>query len=338
MKVLFDIVHPAHLNFFKNSINILHKNNIDIIVTCLDRGKLKLIVQRELSEHKIIILGKHRGSKVSIIFEANIFRFFNMFLLLIKEKPDLCFSVGSFVLGFAAKILFKINYQFDDDPERRFNLILEKMSARTVFFPPIINESRKIKNFYALKEWSYLSPEYFDPEESALMKYKIVSKRYIFIREIDNATFNYSGQDKAITSVLSNVIPAQIKVLLSLENKNDRYLYPDNWIVLEEPVDDIHSLMFYSKLVISSGDSMAREGAMLGVPSVYCGFREMKSNDFISKDTNFYSVTGKYLSILVSKLVTEELSMRDQYQIRNNLQNKWNNVTELICKLTYEQL
>ena len=38
--------------------------------------------------------------------------------------------------------------------------------------------------------------------------------------------------------------------------------------------------MYYSQIVISSGDSGAyREGAMLGVPSIYAGNRDMPAND-----------------------------------------------------------
>jgi hypothetical protein len=70
-------------------------------------------------------------------------------------------------------------------------------------------------------------------------------------------------------------------VVLSLEDKSLQQRYPSSWIILKEPVSDIHSLIYYSRLVVSSGDSMAREGAMLGVPAVYCGIRDMKANQLL---------------------------------------------------------
>ena len=56
-------------------------------------------------------------------------------------------------------------------------------------------------------------------------------------------------------------------------------MYPKDWILLEEPVEGIHSLIYYSCALISSGDSMAREAALLGVPSYYLGIRyDMPAN------------------------------------------------------------
>jgi hypothetical protein len=69
-------------------------------------------------------------------------------------------------------------------------------------------------------------------------------------------------------------------VLLSLENKERRGLF-SKWRILNEPVSDIYSLMYYSKGVASNGDSMAREAAQLGVPSVYMGSRRMIANDVL---------------------------------------------------------
>jgi len=57
------------------------------------------------------------------------------------------------------------------------------------------------------------------------------------------------------------------KVLFSLEEKNRRSEYPADWILLQEPIEDIHSLMYYAAGLVSSGDSMAREAALLGIPA-----------------------------------------------------------------------
>lgn len=100
---------------------------------------------------------------------------------------------------------------------------------------------------------------------------------------MSNKSFNYYGQEDAIICSFSQEINPDTKVLLSLEDKTIVEHFPAHWIRLEEPVGDIHSLMFYAKLVVSSGDSMAREGAMLGVPSIYCGMRNMKANEMLMK-------------------------------------------------------
>ena len=75
-----------------------------------------------------------------------------------------------------------------------------------------------------------------------------------------------------------------MKVLFSLEEKKRRDEYPADWILLQEPIEDIHSLIYYSAGLVSSGDSMAREAALLGVPSYYLGIRySMPANAAASK-------------------------------------------------------
>ena len=82
----------------------------------------------------------------------------------------------------------------------------------------------------------------------------------------------------------NTMIPAGMKVLFSLEEKKRRDEYPSDWILLQEPIEDIHSLIYYSAGLVSSGDSMAREAALLGVPAYYLGIRySMPANAAASK-------------------------------------------------------
>lgn len=95
MKVLIDIIHPAHLNLFKWVINTQSKY-VEFVVTCIDRGKLPEIVKKEIYSVPVHVIGKHKGSKLSIIFQANILRFISLLLFLRNNKIDLGLSFGSF--------------------------------------------------------------------------------------------------------------------------------------------------------------------------------------------------------------------------------------------------
>ena len=39
----------------------------------------------------------------------------------------------------------------------------------------------------------------------------------------------------------------------------------------------MHTLLYYAKCVISSGDTVAREAALLGTPAIYIGGRDMEN-------------------------------------------------------------
>ena len=331
-------MHPAHLNFFKNSILELKKRGHDIKIIVLNRGKVPKIVKRELPDIEISIVGKHTGTISSIIVQANFLRFFKMFREVNRFKPDIGFSVGSFILGLNMKLKNKPNFQFDDDPERSVNVFLEKITSSRLFFPMIYSsKSRKVKQINTLKEWSYLSPRYFVPNEAILNIYGLSKKKYIFVREVSSGSLNYSNQAEGLVSRFSSSFPKGYKVVLSLENKKNIKLYPSDWIILEEPVKDIHSLIYFSKLVISSGDSMAREGAMLGVPSIYCGTRIMKANQVLENENMLFHLQEKIPEFIKEKLLDNPFSL-NQEDFRKKLLDKWTDVNLILLNLVDENL
>ncbi|MCE1164097.1 MAG: DUF354 domain-containing protein [Bacteroidetes bacterium] len=330
MKIAIDIGHPAHVNFFKVAANRFRDEGHEVTIIYLDRGVLPSIVENEYSGFQLVRIGKHRGSKLSVIIDANIKRFFQLAKYLYNNRFDIGLGVGSFNFGAVLKLLSLPNIQFDDDPERGINTILEKLTATQLFFPPIIENFGNIRNFKALKEWAYLSPKYFTPNVKALDEYGLREKEYVFVREISTGSLNYSMQRANIIATFARKFNKNENVVLSLESKKKAGYYPDKWQILEEPINDIHSIIYYSKLVISSGDSMAREGAMLGVPSIYCGYRVMKANSILENKNMLFHIKPEEVVIRTESIAKAGNSGISQGNFRNMLMNEWVDVSDLI--------
>ena len=129
-----------------------------------------------------------------------------------------------------------------------------------------------------------MKPRTFVPKVEVLEKYGVKPKEYMFLREVSVGTINYAGQASGAILGIKDMIPTDMRVLFSLEEKKRRDEYPADWILLQEPIEDIHSLIYYAAGLVSSGDSMAREAALLGVPSYYLGIRySMPANAAASK-------------------------------------------------------
>jgi len=330
MKIAFDINHPAHINFFKNTILNLHQNGHKIIIYGLNRGKVPVILRKEFSGFDIRILSRHRHNFISIIFEANILKFFLLLRSLLLSRPDIGISVGSFVFGACLKLLKVKNIQFDDDPESSKNLFLEILTADEIHTPPLISSNKKFVIFNALKEWAYLSPKYFMPNIDCLNKYGLIPYKYFFIREVSAGSLNYIDRGTYSILAFAKKLQTSYKVVFSLEEKSKCALYPSDWILLSEPVQDIHSLMYYSLAVISSGDSMAREGAMLGRPSIYCGKREMQANDIMKRKGILFQIDPSDVPSFLPKILHEEIKIPSQNELRKKLLYEWDDVTEHI--------
>ncbi len=195
--------------------------------------------------------------------------------------------------------------------------------------PSFSKEYRRIKKFKGLKEWAYLSPKYFKPDKTVLTEYGLKEKEYVFFREVSTDTSNYLNQEKNLILQLSQKIKYEIHVVLSLENKLLKEHFPKDWIILEEPVSDIHSLMYFSKTIVSSGDSMAREGAMLGVPSIYLGNRDMPANKVLM-DKGFLQKLTLYET---SEFINSKNESTNQEERRKLLLNEWSDINDLILGL-----
>ena len=335
MKIIIDICHPAHVNFFKNAISKFTNDGHEVFITGLRRGALPKILEKEYENYKIKFVGKHKGTTFSIIFEANFLKFFKLFTFCLLNKIDIGVSVGSFTLGAALKILGKKNLQFDDDPESIKNRSLMRLTATEIYVPPLESPKGKIKIMKSLKEWAYLSPKYFNPNKEILKEYNVFPKKYIFIREISTKSLNYLDQQSNIITTFAHRLPKQFQIIFSLEDKTTIDKYPSNWILLKEPINDIHSIIYFSNLVISSGDSIAREGAMLGIPSIYCGIRSMLANDIMINKKRLFHLPPDKVPLYVDDIICGKIKFIKQEIFRENLCKEWEDPTILICEKAY---
>lgn len=336
MKILIDIKHPAQLNLFKNLANDLISEGWDVTIAYLDRGKLPKIIEREYKTFHKIRVGRSRGSKWSIIWEGNLKRVFTFLRLISKEKYNIVIAASSLPLAFAAYVSHTPVIQFYDDPERKkinqFNALL----SNKLYYPPIVDKTKKVDLFNCLKEWSYLSPKRFKPNPAVLNEYGLKAYEYVFIREVSNKSFNYFDQSPVVIAGFAGKISSACKVILSLEDKSYADQYPKDWIILQEPVSDIHSLIYYAKLVVSSGDSMAREGGMLGIPSIYCGFREMKANEMLMKEGILHHQPGEKALSLINEFIAKPFNEQQQTNLRSSLQQKWDDMVQFMKNRIYE--
>ncbi|HCM59956.1 MAG TPA: hypothetical protein DIS74_06220 [Bacteroidales bacterium] len=333
MKIHFDISHPAHLNFFRGAMERFRVEGHEVFMTVLDRGALLNIARRELQEIPLFKSGRHRGGVLSIIFEANIIKFFRLAVFYFRTRPDVTLSCGGFVAGAIMKMAGRPNYQFDDDPERKNNVLLERLTATALYFPPVINARGNIMTYNGVKEWAYLSPASFRPDIVMLKEYGLSPGEYVFVREVSRDTLNYMNQER--DAVIEGIISATkgMRVLLSLEKKRDRALYPADWMMLTEPVKGIHSLIYFSRYLISSGDSMAREACVLGVPAFYCGGRKMAVNDYLLSTGLFYDVSPAELPAAVGKA---DSTLTERELFREKREVEWDDLTALTVGLVLD--
>ena len=337
MNVWVDLGHIPQYNFYKPLILRLAKEGKCVYVTYLNRGRMPKIIQAELGNVENVHLfqiGKHRMSRLSVILEANLLRNLQLFIWKIGKHIDVALSNG-YQAAFIGWLFGVPSYSYDDDPQTihyRPKVLLNKSCNYCIYKYQGKKLSAKAHVLPVLKEWAYLSPSVFTPNENVLKQYGVKPREYLFLREVSVGTMNYIGQKAQAIYAIKDLIPQNKKVLFSLEEKGKRDMYPKDWQLLQEPIDDIHSLIYYSCGLISSGDSMAREASMLGVPSLYLGIRtDMPANKAAIEVAKMYSIdTIDIKQWLNQCLVSSEELNKRQVKIRERVFNSFIDISEYI--------
>lgn len=339
MIVLIDIGHTPQLNFYRHLIEQLASTGNYVYVTVLKRGRLPIIAQHELSNInnvKVVPLGKHRMNKISAILESNLFRIVEMFFWYIGKKIDTVISNG-YVAHLVGRIYGASCYAFGDDPQTidyKPKLFLCNQSNYCIYETNNLISSKAVI-LRCTKEWAYLAPKYFTPNPQVLEKYGVQPKEYVFLREVSVGTVNYAGQVSDAILGIQDFVPKDKKVLFSLEEKYKRHLYPKEWILLEEPIEDIHSLIYYSAGLVSSGDSMAREAALLGVPAYYLGIRyDMPANAAAAKVANLQNQKTSDFATWVKNLeVDAKEAEQKQHALRQHIDEEFIDINAYMMEL-----
>ncbi len=266
----------ADVNFYKNAVKILRNQGHNIFISVMNRGNLPEIVKKEYGA--VTVIGKHSKGSIAKKAYCNLKRVFALRRFIEKVKPDV---VTSFSYYPAAAVFGKNirNVIFHDDAEYKKQFNLCKLFAQRLVIPDFIPVNAKnIKKYHSYKEWAYLNPAYFKPNSSVLKKYNLRKNKYVFIRDIATVSLNYKNNVNIDYSIILPILRKKgLKIVVSLEDKSQKYKFKD-CIILQEPVKDFYSLIYYALALISSGDTMPREAALLGVPAYYLGKRKMSVN------------------------------------------------------------
>jgi len=339
MKIVVDIAHYPHMNFFKNAIFYLRDKGIDVRIIVQPRGNLTSMLKYEYGlPYKSF--GHYRSSAFGKLLHLAI-REVLLFNYLRKNQCDVVAGIGSVSLTHAAFVLRTPSVMFEDDIEYKLAYYPYKYFATNIVMPECIPaRGKKILKYKGFKELAYLHPNYFIPSKSVLTEYSLTPNNYIFIREVSNTSLNYLRLKEGL---LSKVCPylkdMGFDIVLSLENKELRKQFEDYCIILNEPVSDVYSLLHYASLTISSGDSMARESCLVGTPAIYTGKRDMAINrELIKKGCFFKADNVSDVMQLVRKIIEEDIKGKTRYTIKEAIENEWEDTTQVIIDVLLSKL
>ena len=326
MKIFIDIGHPAHVHYFRNFIEIMANKNHKFLIT----SRNKEITFDLLNNYKIPYINRGKGGnglfgKFFYMIKAT----FLIYKLAQKFKPDLFFSFGSPYAAQASKLYGKPHIALDDTEHAKFILKMYSPFTDVILNPSCFKKKmgRKQIFFNSYMELCALHPNYFSPNPNVLKENEIfVEKDIIFLRFVSwNANHDIGQSGLSIESKLLLVkeLSKYGKILISAEGNLPKEL--EAYRVKISP-EKIHDLLYYTKLYIGEGATMASECAMLGTPAIYVNsldagtLQEQEKLGLLFQYRNSAGVLEKAIELLQKPNLKEEFQLRRQKMLEDKIE------------------
>ncbi len=269
MRILIDIGHPAHVHLFKN-IYFKLKEKHTIFFSVRD-----IKIAKDLLNHyeiPFIDLGKKKNSKIGKAYTV-LKQDFLLYNFVRKNKIDVGLSSG-IVLAHISKITKMKSIVMDDDDDASEPLVVKfghPFSDAVLTPNPIKRKTNKAVYYDGSHELAYLHPNQFKADQKVLNNIGLTENDTFFILRFVAFNGHHDGghygisfeQKKQIIQYLSNFGRVLITSEKQIEPEFETYRVP-------VPPQDIHTLMYYSKLFVGDSQTMISEAAILGVPALKC--------------------------------------------------------------------
>ena len=270
MKVLVDLGHPKHVNMLNNTIRILEERGHTVKITSTDKENTLQKLEGygftyESRKHYKGFIGKAIGLVRSDFWLYKVAK---------KYKPDVLMAYITSPAAHVSALLGKPFVAYTD-VEGDFVMALMKPFADVILIPSCFTKSfgSKEVRLNSYFELAYLHPNHFIPDPSFLKELGLtLDDSYILIKissldashDVGATGLNFESTEDLLGFIKKLepygyvFIETEIKLGKELEN-----------YILKIPINEFHNCVYYAKLYLGDGASIAAEAAVLGTPSIY---------------------------------------------------------------------
>lgn len=225
---------------------------------------------------------------------------------------DVFAGVHNPYVAMAAQRLGKKCVLFTDTPGSKMVNRFSVERASTVCTPDCLSGmfSRQV-TYPGYKEMAYLHPRVFRPEPGVLAENSLKpGEKYYMVRYIKWSAYHDKGMKGMSAEEKKELVKALAgkgKVLFCSEGGEPN---PVPGVGVAKP-EHVHSLLYYSSGYVGEGATMAKEAALLGVPSVYASpIRGLPPIDKLAKEGRLVQVERYDLDAIMKPLVGKKPQMQ----------------------------
>ncbi len=269
MRVLIDLLHPAHVHFFRNVVRRLRSDGHRVLLT----GRRKDVLVELAARYGLrpVVFGTSRPGLLALGAEL-IYRDWRLLGIARSFRPDCMMGVAGTCVSGVGRLLGIPTYVFYDTEHAFLSNLLAYPPATCLYVPrsyrrPIRWRHRRYAGNHEL---AYLHPRYFTPDASVAAAAGFPPEEpYTIVRFVAWQAAHDVGAEGLSTEAKRRAV-RRFGELGRLGISSEGPLPPDleKFRLRVEP-DQLHHLLAYASLVFGESSTVCAEAAVLGTPAVY---------------------------------------------------------------------
>ncbi|MFW9851069.1 MAG: DUF354 domain-containing protein [Candidatus Thorarchaeota archaeon] len=269
MRILFDILHPAHAHFFRHIYDRMKsRHDIQFVIRNKD-------VTRNLMDSFGLPYSQASdaaSSSLNLMTEL-IQRSLYIDKIVRKSKIDILAGISGISLAFSSFLRSRPLFVFTDTEDTGLQSRLVFPIANRIVTPNCFARDfgKKHIRYKGYQELAYLHPNYFKPDASVLHEVGLSEDQdYVFLRFTSfGASHDISqhGLNLEEKTKLVDYLSSKYNVMISSEGEIPKRFEKFRY---KGAPRNIHHFLHYARLFFGDSQTMTTEAGILGTPAIRC--------------------------------------------------------------------
>ncbi len=269
MRILVEILHPAHVHFFRNAVRKWRERGDEVLVLSRDKDVAKQLLDAYGIPHiSISKLGRHKWQLgVELLVRDG-----RMLKHALRFSPDVLVGIMGVSIAPVGRLLRRPAVVFYDTENATITNRFVYPLAHSVCTPQCyqgVVRGRHVA-YPSYHELAYLHPVHFTPDPGVVARAGVdPNSSYFLLRFVSwqaSHDLGEQGLGRDLQKRLVALLQPHGRVLISSEQP-----LPDGFEPLRfsAPPEDMHHFIAHARMLIGESATMASEAAVLGVPAFY---------------------------------------------------------------------
>jgi uncharacterized protein len=268
VKILVDILHPAHVHFFKHPIWSWQEKGYEVEITLRDKD-----IARELLDRygfRYHNLGSAKANLAGWGLEL-ISRNLRLWQIMRRFKPDVLIGIAGISIAQMGWLKHIPSLVFTDTENATLSNRLTFPFATVVCTPDCFEapvRAHKHVTYPGYHELSYMHPNHFKPDPACLRQFGLQSGENFIVMRLVAWKAAHDLSDRGFNNVrqVIETLSRYGRVLITSEAELPADLASYR---ITTSLEQIHHLLYYANLFIGESATMASECAILGTPAIF---------------------------------------------------------------------